>query len=333
METADSTLTFVASLRDKTLKSLLDKEERLAQFLAVHPEFAQDVMMPTGATPLGASIRAYERKAEASAVAGNPLAEALERQRRRLAARLAAIDNPPPLPMTPRALDPVAARVLDQARTTLERAQARLDMLAARYTDRHPDVRTAAGEVQAASAAFQAALAAVEKTRPAPEPGPPVASDKERKEIAAQLAQVQSSLQTTRGRPEARPDLETASTWIVDLETRWAVLNRDVQDARERHLQIERRYFRASVVDNVEASGGAAQMIVVDPAYQPERPHRRGPRRVAAAAAAVVLALGMMLVLGLAHVDDRVFELDELDDLELDGFLQSVPRIRGARHG
>jgi uncharacterized protein involved in exopolysaccharide biosynthesis len=266
-------------------------------------------------------------------VAGvDPHVDALDRQRRRILARLAAAEGGPPV-AEEAPMDPAMAAALEAARRDLERASADLASAQARYTDAHPDVVAAKRRLDAAKAALEAAEQAAQVSSPlGPIAGPPTAADKQK--LEQQLAVLEDNLSKAR-KQKTEGDVDEGAkksgNWIVDLETQWASLNRDVAEVRERYQQIQRRFFQASIIAKVEASGGAAQMVVIDAAYKPERPERRGSRRVGAAGAAVALFFGALLALALAYLDDRVYDDRDLALLDLGGLAHTVPP--GGRHG
>jgi uncharacterized protein involved in exopolysaccharide biosynthesis len=333
-QVAKSTSEFLASQRDDMKVELDRKEQALAQFLARHPEFARDIMIPGGVAPAGASIRAHERATGSSSSA----AEALERQRTRIMSRIRAIDDPGSSAAAVQlaAQDPLVARKLEGARAELERAQNDLRDAQSRFTSMHPDVKHANGRVQSALQALRSVEAAAQKVHtPAPITAPP-AKESDRSDLDAQLRRVNQAIAQAQQAAAAPGDKtnDKASNWIVDLETEWTTLNRDVHDARERYQQIQRHYFQASIIDHSVSSEEGARMTVIDPAYFPERPARRGPRRTAAAAAIVVLLLGAMVALGLVYLDDPIYGVDDLKHLGLAGIAHGVPLApRRGNHG
>jgi hypothetical protein len=333
-EQAQSTTSFLVTQRDRTKKELAEKEQALARFLAAHPEFAEDMMASGGVSQAGASIRAQERKAAAP----NPTVDALARQRSRLHTRMDSIDKPSAAPTAEdkASLDPEIAGALDQARADFERARQELSTARAHYTDKHPDVQHAEGSMARAKAALEIAQrAASEATPPARATAPP-AIESDRAELRQQLSRVDQTLAAARRAAGAQPgdDEVGGSNWIVELETEWASLNREVYDVRERYQQIERRHFQASILDHVEAAGGAAQMTVVDAAYLPQRPSRRGRIRVGASAALGVLLLFGAFIALLAYTDDRFYDLDDVHELPLEGISHAVPtNTTRKRHG
>jgi len=336
-----STQTFLKAQAARTKKELDDREQALAEFLAIHPEFAQDVMMP-GGTTAGASIRAMElrNKTTPGPKAGPPPSrlppaiEALQRQRARIAARLEDKPTPAPPPPAPREIDPAMQEAIDRAQRDVTRATGDLAGARAKYTDQHPDVQAAKRRLASAQAALGAAKSAANSSMKAPPPPPsaPVApmTDDERARLKQQLATIEQNLKRERekgGGASVILDEKTqkSSNWIVDLETEWGGLNRDVAEVRERYQQIQHRFFQANIMAKVEDSGGAAQMVVVDPAFKPKRPYRRGPRRTAAGAAVIVMFLGGLIALFLAYFDDRVYDEEDLRELKLGKLAHTVP--------
>jgi uncharacterized protein involved in exopolysaccharide biosynthesis len=326
LEQAESTKSFLEAQEQKTKKELDDKEQSLAEFLAVHPEFAQDVLMG-GGSAAGASIRAQERKNAGV----DPAIQALNRQRQRLAGRLKAADGGPGVEPGPD-MDPEMAAALERAKEEVEQARTALRSAESRYTEKHPDVVDAKRRLQAAESALGAAKEAALQPSPARALAPPATED-DKEKLSSQLASVEENLARARQLQQKGDDSAAAksSNWIVDLETRWAGLNRDVMEVRERYQQIQRRLFQAAIIAKVEASGGATQMVVVDPAFRPERPARRGSRRVGAAAALIVMLIGGVIALVLAYTDERIYDEEDVRRMAIAELIHTVPAAKGAR--
>jgi hypothetical protein len=222
---------------------------------------------------------------------------------------------------------------INRAQRDVERANADLAAARAKYTDQHPDVAAAKRRLASAQAALRAAKSTTASAakKPAPAPVAPVApvTEADKKRIRRQLANLEKNLKRSRQKASSGATIDEgtqkSSNWIVDLETEWAGLNRDVAEVRERYQQLQYRYFQANIMAKVEAAGGAAQMVVVDPAFKPKRPYRRGPRRTAAAAALVVMFLGGLIALFLAYFDDRVYDEQDLRELKLTKLTHTVP--------
>jgi capsular polysaccharide biosynthesis protein len=342
LDQATSTMEFIAQQADRTKAELDQREHALAEFLSLHPEFAMDMMMP-GQSTAGASIRAHERERTGKATAPKLLAgpenrvvSALERQRARLMARLDDADKPPAQVVQERKIeiDPAMQEDINRARRDVERAQSEVTTARGKYTDMHPDVQAAQrrlaqaqATLAAAQAAAKASLAQQDSGMPAQVAAQPVDKDK----LRQQLSLIEISLRRAGEKEDTAAPVvvdektQKSSNWIVDLETEWASLNRDVQDTRDRNQQIQHRLFQASILAKVEASSGAEQMAVIDPAFEPLRPNRRGPRRTGAAAALVVFLLGAIFAFVLAYFDDRIYDEHDLRELSLGSLSHVVP--------
>lgn len=330
-EQAQATKQFLEAEQKRMAADLSQKEQKLAEFLADHPEFAQDAA--TSASAAGASVRAAART---SATVDTGV-DALERQARRLRSQLASPDPQPVSAFMGPSLDPKAAEAIAAAESALADARRDLQDKQSKYTQQHPDVVEAQNKVRAALARLNQAKAAA---RPASAPAveAPASSPEERREqLKVQLARVEAAIANAkRGQsPAAGEDNTGESSRVVTLETQWASLNRELNEAREQHEQIQTRLFRATMVATVEASGQASQMVIVDEAYKPKRPSRRGAKRTGAVAAFIVLMLGVTAAFGLGLLDDRVYEERDLKKLELGPILHVVPRTprKGKAHG
>jgi len=118
----------------------------------------------------------------------------------------------------------------------------------------------------------------------------------------------------------------SAANWIVQLETEWSRLTREVSDSRERLQTLDAKHFKAEIAASSESSGGAAQMVIIDPAYLPTHPYR-GARRLkvgVGAGASLIFALGIALALALA--DERIYERYDVERLKLGKVLVVVPK-------
>src|SRR5690606_24020524 len=144
------------------------------------------MLTPGGVAPAGASIRAQERKAQTV----NPAVQALERQRARVASRLASIDNEQSAIAMPQPveLDPEIARTLDAARRDYERARESLEDVTARFTSKHPDVRRAQARLATATAALDAARSAANESLPPARAIAAPATEADRADLTRQLA-------------------------------------------------------------------------------------------------------------------------------------------------
>jgi DNA repair exonuclease SbcCD ATPase subunit len=329
-EQAQATKQFLEAEQKRMAADLSQKEQKLAMFLADHPEFAQDAA--TSASAAGASVRAAARS---SATVDTGL-DALERQARRLRSQLASPDPPPASAFMGPSIDPKAAEAIAAAESALADARRDLQDKQSKYTQQHPDVVEAQNKVRAALARLNQAKAAA-RPASAPMTETPSSPEERREELKTQLARVEAAIAAAkRGQSAAVPeDNSGESNRVVTLETQWSSLNREVNETREQHEQIQTRLFRATMVATVEASGQASQMVVVDDAYKPKRPSRRGAKRTGAIAAFVVLMVGATIALGLGLLDDRVYEERDLKKLALGPIVHVVPSPvrKGKKYG
>ena len=321
-EKAEATRQFLSAEQGRMAADLSDREQKLAEFLAAHPEFAQDAATSTAA---GASVRAAAR----SGTTENTAVAAIDRQLARLRAQL---NSPNPIAAAGPPMDPKAAAELEAAEGALTAANTKLAAARAKYTEQHPDVVAAKGEVQRATERAARARAAARASSGA---APPPTSDQDvRERLRGEIARLEGQRARARkGQSAATVDEpeEAEGNNVVTLETRYATLNRELMEAREQYEQIQTRLFRATMVASVEASGQASQMVVVDEAYKPIRPTRRGARRTSAMAMGLMLAFGVCIAFGLGFLDDRVYDERDIRKLDLGPIRHVIPRPKGSR--
>ena len=140
LESVSVTKKFLDEERAKVVTELDDREKALAEFLARHPEFAQETAA-AGQSAAGASIRARTTRGDTPTRA-DPQLLALQRQRDRIRSRLSARPDAPPEPVTPPSTpEQIQARQeVENARYQLGQLQRELDDVKARFTELHPDV-------------------------------------------------------------------------------------------------------------------------------------------------------------------------------------------------
>ncbi|MGE5786408.1 MAG: GumC family protein [Myxococcales bacterium] len=335
-EQSQSTVTFLEAQLASSTKELSKAEQSLAEFLSIHPEFA----LESAATQMGTAIRAgAAREQAASSKAGDPLA-ALNRQAARLQRRIQDASKPQPTtPVGPPMVDAPPPSVAEAERN-LKRAQETLADRLSHYTDKHPDVVAARSQVRVAEqrlvAAREAARApslALPATQAPTAIASPAGDGASLDKLKAELNQVQRMILTAKGAlPEARKDTtvtDTAlneSSGIVELETEWSSLNREVFSARERNDQIQKQLFKASLLAKVRSSGGG-QIIVIDEAYVPRKPVTRGKKKTGAAGAGIVMFLGLLTAFVLALTDDRLYNRHDVRVHGIGPIAHTVPLV------
>lgn len=317
-ETARRTVEFVVAQKEAAAKELKQSEQQLAQFLAKHPEFAQETQPGQSE---GAAVRAIRDQKKVTPT-GNPRLYALERQRQRIQARLDAPADTPAIRVTaPPTPERIAAdAVVADAQRELTAANRELEDALSKFTDRHPSVIKAQERVASAQQRLRHAQASVPpdvETVVAP------ASAEDRVKLQKELAKLNdqiSDLQRQANAGSAAPTTTTATdstNWIVQLETEHANLRRNVNQQRERVNALAESSFRAQLDANQKAAEAGGRLSVVDPAFKPVRPSGPGKTIFMIAGMVLFLGLGFALAVGLAVIDDRLYRRADLDQLDI----------------
>ena len=320
------TVAFANKQKEEASTELQKHELELAEFLAKHPEFAQDSNQPAAQGSFageGASIRAI-RDQKAANRTGNSRLYALERQRQRIQARLdAPADAPPiriPLPQTPEKA--AADATVADARSELAAANRELESSLGRYTDQHPAVIKAKERVASAQAKLKRAQSAVPsdvETTIAP------ATEADRAKLRQDLARLGQQIADEQKHGDKSASADATTSWVVRLETEHARLRRLVAEAREKIDALSDGVFRAQMDANQKLADTGAVLSVVDPAFRPVKPIGPGKTLVLLAGMALFLALGGGLAIGLAVIDDRLYRRTDLEELGI-AVLAVVPR-------
>jgi hypothetical protein len=330
-EQALVTKEFLDRERDRIEKELKEKETALAQFLSKHPEFAREAATP-GQNQAGASIRAAtaaNAAARASAPKGDSTLASLEREAGRLQERLG-------MPVTHKSktaeADPQLVAAKQEAESELKDAQKDLDEKKSQFTDEHPDVRAARARVRIAQDKLKRATDAVSFSMSAAAQKSAATQEDEgyidRGALENQLKRINDEIteyKRHKGSDSAPPPTPIGST-VVALETDWVRLNREVVDARDRFQSLQDKEFKASMVESAAATGRTAQMVVVDPAFVPKHAAPPGRTTLMAAGLAATMVLSALFALGLAILDDRIYDRDDVEQLGMLPLLGVVPR-------
>ena len=327
---ATRTVNFATTQKESASVELRASEQKLAEFLAAHPEFAQDANQPNTE---GASIRAIrDAKVNTPKAKGNSRLYALERQRQRIQTRLdAPPDSPPIRIISPPSPERSAAEAAaSDAQRELTQANRQLEDALSKYTEKHPEVMKAQGKVAAAQTKLrhaQAAIPPIVETAVAPA----TAEDREKlqKELStleSQIANEQHRASGGTGKAPAAPD--TGTDWVVKLETEHANLRRDVNEQRERVESLAASVFRAQIDASQKAAEQGGRLSVVDPAFKPVKPSGPGKTIFLIAGMALFVTLGLGLALGLAVIDDRLYHRADLDYLGIP-VLAVIPPMHG----
>ncbi len=317
-EQARATVEFATSQKEVSAKELRIHELALAEFLAKHPEFAQETQPGQSE---GASIRAVAlNKSKVTTPTGNPRLYALERQHQRIQARLDAPADAPAVrvPSPPSAEKIAADAVVAEAQREVAAANREVEDALSKFTDRHPTVIKAQERVAAAQQRLRHAQAAVPPdtdTIVAP------ASAEDRVKLQKQLQSIDqeiSQLQRAGANAGTSAGATDASTnWIVQLETQHGELRRAVKEQRERVNSLADSAFRAQIDANQKLAEAGGRLSVVDPAFRPVRPSGPGKTIFLIAGMVLFLSMGCALAVGLAVIDDRLYRRTDIDQLDI----------------
>ncbi len=332
-EQAEETREFLDREKKRNDEELKAKETNLATFLAKHPEFARETGQSAGGGgggQAGSAIRAVGRSAAAAAAAGSgnsgdATVNALEREAARIQARL-AVGNTHKTPL----LDPRMQQQRTEAESEFAASQRDLGDKMSQFTEQHPDVKAAKLRVELARTRLKRANEALlSETARVPEESSNI--DREALESALQKVNAEISSRKRKKRSEdgeAAPAVAapSSSDWIVELETEWNRLNREVGETREKHQQLEDKQFKASLVESAASAGRDAQMQIVDEAFRPTHPGKPGRSTIAGAGLAISFFLSILMALSCAFFDDRIHDRVDLEQLEIAPLLSVVAK-------
>ena len=328
---AQRTVTFVTQKKDEASVELRKREQALAEFLAKHPEFAQDPNQSNGGE--GASIRAAHGPKQPATT--NTRILALERQRRRIQARLDAPPDAPPIRVAvPPSAEKIAAQAaLADAHRELASAKSELEDARGRYTDKHPTVIKAQQRFEAAQQRVRHAEAAVPAdTETVIAPATPADRTKLQKELSAIESQIAEEQHADGKSVTASSAAAAESTQrIVDLETEHADLRRQVAEQRDTVSALADSAFRAQIDASQKLAEQGGRLAVVDPAFKPGRPSGPGKTIFLLAGMVLFLGLGGTLAIGLAIIDDRLYRRDDIDQLGI-AVLAVIPSATVVHH-
>ncbi|HKA89864.1 MAG TPA: hypothetical protein VKE22_19520 [Haliangiales bacterium] len=309
-EQAEVARAFLDAEKKRNEDDLAAKEAEQLRFLAKHPEFAHEQ------STIGVTLRATKKDPDAAGKDDNNALGALRREEERLRRQIA---NPQQIPRPPR--DPALVAAKTEAEAKLKAAQRELADRRARFTEQHPDVRSAAALVKEAEDGYRRAVdalaAADAAAAPIVEIEPKAVLESRLQQVQADIAAYQRKHPKEKAVPDEPVESSDAAQRIVALETEWARLNREVAEARERFQALDTKQFMASMTANTLMSGQAAQIVVIDPAFVPVQPIGMAARRLFLMGALITFALGIGLAVLFALLDDRVYDHTDVERLEI----------------
>jgi uncharacterized protein involved in exopolysaccharide biosynthesis len=331
-ETASNTVAFVTEQKEAATVELQKRQRALTEFLAKHPEFAQD---SASSTSEGASIRL-----RAKGPAGRTTALSVkERQLQRIQARLDAPPDSPPIavaiPSSPERV--IAEAAVKDAQRELGAAQRELEEALSKFTDKHPSAIKAQDRVATAQQRLRQAQAAVPPdtatiVRPA--------SAEDRAKLEKERGQLEKEIRDEQSRTGAPAVVDNTEQRVVALESENTNLRRDVNEQRERVQSLADSVFRATMDANQKLAEAGGRLSVVDPAFRPAKPSGPGKTIFLMAGMVLFLSLGLSLAIGLAIIDDRLYRRVDIDQLGISVLgvippahakVRIKPRAKGAK--
>jgi uncharacterized protein involved in exopolysaccharide biosynthesis len=277
---------------------LRTREAALSGFLSQHPELA--VEANASASKAGATVRGNERL-RAGADPMNRLS--LQIQAAQLADSIAAArkNAQPRVPFSDR---PSAAAVAEQAYLT---AQQELADAQAKYTPVHPTYQSAERKVTETQAALARANAEA-AARPVVE----APTTDSARSAAESVATLERTLQMVKdqmahaGTVRAPAPPAGGVPRAARLETEWARLAREVDEARDRRDLLETRQFQANISAELIDTGESGKVVVIDAPYRPIAPVPGRSMKVATLGGGGTLLLATLLMVLLGLRDDRL---------------------------
>lgn len=328
-EQAKATVSFALTQKDSAATELAKGELALAEFLAKHPEFAQDAIQAAATGTVageGASIRSLREK-NAKQPTGNTRLYALERQKRRIQARLDAPPDSPPIriPSPPTPEKAAAEAEVTAARSELAAGNRELSEALTQYTDQHPAAIRARDRIQAAQARLKRAQAAVP---PDVETAVAPATEADRAKLRRELDALDQQITSEQKRDGKTPaQVDAATDWVVQLETEHARLRRAVTEQRERSESLNDSVFRAQMDANQKLAESGGRLSVVDPAFKPVKPSGPGKTLMMIAGMALFVMLGSGLAVGMAVIDDRLYRRADVESLGISVLAVIPPQL------
>jgi Mrp family chromosome partitioning ATPase len=337
---------------DEANKLVEDTSRGLARFLAKHPQFTWGLGdSPYAATPAQpGALGGVGAQNQAPALRGRPGPQGqsqLDPVLARLVQRLSQIDaelagpNAKAAPSAPVNLGD-AEKQRDTAAAALAAAAADLANKLQKVTPAHPDAIAAKSKVDAARSALAAAESHLGVLRTGNlAPPPPDANidptrraelDEERRSIAAQIAARRAALGGRTagafrgGAAESKAAGSEGDPEVVELETEWHKLRLDLERARDHFRKAQDKERVASLSATAAEREGEEELVIVDPAYLPEKPDR-GRGRVFFAGSFVALFLALGYAGARVLLCDTVFDEGDVETLGGPPLLVSLPHI------
>ncbi|MBK9036037.1 MAG: hypothetical protein IPL61_33135 [Myxococcales bacterium] len=346
VESAQATAKFAAGLRGEAIDLLRARQRTLNQFLVAHPEFVSENNAGNGE---GAAVRAMQDRNARPTSSGptTSVLQALERQRARIKARIDNPNAPVPTPAPVRRERTPEQLAADAKVAEVERevaaASRRVEDAQAKFTDRHPEMLKAKEALASAQARLRAAKAAVPPDKVVVVDDPLPSTPVDPAQLQRLLADIERQIAAERGRTRpgagvaVTPDggaataAAAAASSVVKLEDDYQQLKLDVDEQKQRVDSLADSAFRTELEAQQRIAEQGDSLSIVDGAYRPLRPIGKPKKKLVMVGLVVFTLLGIALALGLALLDDRIYQRDDLLAVSSTPVLAVIPRARARR--
>lgn len=302
---------FVAREQEQAEARMDEAEKALSTFASDHPVMAASVR---GAMPGSADLLVT---AQRSAGTSGDTARGLN----------PATGAPPIVPEAtlPASVAGVLAQLTaarDEAAVRVGRTQQEVQEKLAGYTEQHPDVVAARGDLAVAQRALDTANGRLERARSEAQgaaPVPAAPSPKSKRSPAAR--------RTVAARGTNAPPLADASANETEVRLEFERRLRAVRDARELYAQRRETLEKANLELSAAQAAANESMAILDPANLPTKPFKGGRSKIALGGGLLSLVIALAYAVASVLLDDRVRDVSDLRQLGLRAPLGVLPRL------
>jgi uncharacterized protein involved in exopolysaccharide biosynthesis len=299
---------FVAREQEQAEARMDEAEKALSTFASEHPIMAATIRgsMPGSADLLVTAQGGARSSASAAGAQG-------------LGGSGAGAPSAPAEPALPTSVAGVLAQLTaarDEAAARVAHAQQELQEKLASFTEQHPDVTAARGDLAVAQRALDTANGRLERAR------------LEAQATGAAQAQAAPSPRRSKARastpaPEPPPAPANETELRLEFERRL----RAVRDAREVYATRRESMEKANLELAAAQAAANESMAILDPANLPTKPYKGGRSKVALGGGVASLLLALAYAVASVLLDDRVRDVSDLKQLGLRVPLGVLPRI------
>jgi hypothetical protein len=301
---------FVAREQEQAESRMDEAEKALSTFASEHPVMAASVR---GSMPGSADLLVTSQRTAAAPGAPVPTAATGGNAPSQVAGE-------PSLPTSVAGILAQLTAARDEAATRVARAQQELQEKLAGYTDQHPDVVAARGDLAVAQRALDTANGRLERARAEAQltaTGAAHAAPKAKPYVGARVATAAA----------AAPKADEAPVNETELRLEFERRLRAVRDARELYAQRRETLEKANLELSAAQAAANESMAILDPANLPTKPFKGGRSKIALGGGILSLLLALAYAVASVLFDDRVRDVSDLRQLGLRAPLGVIPRL------